>query len=275
MATSTVHDEPLPADEQRSLCAAYQGGDRAAGERLLRTSGRFIAHIIKRSGVRASGNVPYEDLMQIGGMGLLTAMSKFDAGRGVNFTTYAYFWVRQALQRGDADSAGLVRPPVWVVEGERKLRGVRSRWLQVHGSFPTVAEMAAEMGCSEAKIREFMDGRVRGVTWQGDLPMGDGGVTFMDTATDDGDSPEQACIKAETGRIIDDALDRYLTVREANVIRYRFGLHGGEPLLLSDIGKKLSLTRERVRQLEAQALKKLRHPRLWRVLSELMTDDVT
>ena len=247
----------LSADEEVALALRIQEGDTEAKQELAEANLRLVVSIAKRYVGRG---MQFLDLIQEGNMGLMKAVEKFDHTKGFKFSTYATWWIRQAITRAIADQARTIRIPVHMVETINKLVRVQRQLLQDLGREPTPEEIGAEMDLPTEKVREILKIAQEPVSLE--TPIGEEDdshlVDFIedDNATSPADHTAYALLKEQ----LDEVLEQ-LTDREENVLRLRFGLDkNGEIRTLEQVGQVFGVTRERIRQIEAKALRKLRHP---------------
>ena len=247
----------LSADEEVALALRIQEGDTEAKQELAEANLRLVVSIAKRYVGRG---MQFLDLIQEGNMGLMKAVEKFDHTKGFKFSTYATWWIRQAITRAIADQARTIRIPVHMVETINKLVRVQRQLLQDLGREPTPEEIGAEMDLPTEKVREILKIAQEPVSLE--TPIGEeddshlGDFIEDDNATSPADHTAYALLKEQ----LDEVLEQ-LTDREENVLRLRFGLDkNGEILTLEQVGQVFGVTRERIRQIEAKALRKLRHP---------------
>ena len=246
----------LSAEEEVELAIRMSEGDVAAKKRLSEANLRLVVSIAKRYVGRG---MQFLDLIQEGNLGLIKAVEKFDHTKGFKFSTYATWWIRQAITRAIADQARTIRIPVHMVETINKVKKVNSQLLHENGHEPTNEQIAEKLEMPVEKVREIM--RVAQEPVSLETPIGEEEDSHLGDFIPDEDAPAPSDVASHT--MLKEQLAEVLstlTPREEKVLRLRFGLEGGRSRTLEEVGKEFNVTRERIRQIEAKALRKLRHP---------------
>ena len=254
-----------PADREDLKGVILDG--RAAKEHLIKANSRLVVSVAKKYVGRG---VPFLDLIQEGNIGLIRAVKKFDYHRGYKFSTYATWWIRQAVTRAIADQGRTIRVPVHMYEQINRLARVSRQLVQEFGRDPTTEEIAEELGVTAKKVERTIKVSQRPLSLE--MPVGEEADSFLGDFIEDSEAPsptDQASQQLLREQI--DSIFASLTPREVRILQLRFGLVDGYSYTLEEVGKKFGVTRERIRQIEAQALGRLRHPSRSRKLRDFLS----
>lgn len=254
----------LSVEEERELIDRIGHGDMSARDRLVESNLRLVVSIAKKY---QNNGLTLMDLIQEANIGLLIAVEKFEPERGYRFSTYASWWIKQTISRALDNKSKLIRLPAYVVEGVNKMKNVERALTIALGREPTLEEVAKEMGLDEAKVKKLRESSKEISSL--DVAVGDDDEATMGELIADTSSltPEES-MENQTRTEVFDTILGTLEDREGDVIKYRYGLMDGEPRTLEEVGQIFGLTKERIRQIEAKALRKLRNPFRAKLLRE-------
>ena len=258
----------LTPEREKYLAEQIAIGSKAAKDELTEANLRLVVSIAKR---HVGKGMFFLDLIQEGNLGLMKAVEKFDYSKGYKFSTYATWWIRQAITRAIADQARTIRIPVHMVETIHKVSRTARQLLQEFGREPTTDEIAEHLGITAEKVREILKIAQDPVSLE--TPIGEEEDSHLGDFVEDNDSPapsdsaSYALLREQLCNIL-----HTLTPREEQVIKLRFGLEDGRPRTLEEVGKQFQITRERIRQIEAKALRKLRHPSRSKTLKDYLAN---
>lgn len=260
-----LEKDGLKPEERSRLESLISQGSKAK-ETLVKSNFRLVISIAK--GYRGRG-MDFQDLFQEGNIGLMKAIDKFDPKRGNKFSTYATWWIRQALSRAVADQGRTIRVPVHASEEQNQLQRIRAQLTEKLGREPITEELAKELGLPEKKVKKIQS--IPAIVISLDMPIGEDKGSYLGEFIEDVDGlpPSDEAAREVIGKQLREAVDS-LTDREAEVLRLRFGLEDGNSRTLEEVGREVGVTRERVRQIQAEALRKLRHPSRARKLEEYL-----
>jgi RNA polymerase primary sigma factor len=265
----TVHEgAAIPAADQRRLLRTVGAGQRAKSE-LIQANLRLVVSIAKRYSGRG---MQFLDLIQEGNLGLMRAVDKFDHTKGFKFSTYATWWIRQAITRSIADQARTIRIPVHMVESMNRVLRTQRQMHQELEREPTLEELADRCGITLERVREIL--RISQDPLSLDSPVGEEDDSNLADFIEDmsADAPADMATKRMLTQAVEEALGE-LSEREQEIVRMRFGLDDGQARTLEDVGKEFGVTRERIRQIEAKTLAKLRHPMRSQRLKEFLEEE--
>ena len=260
------NNRKLGHQDRVELSAIVRDG-KSAQEHLIKANSRLVVSVAKKYVGRG---VPFLDLIQEGNIGLIRAVNKFDYRRGYKFSTYATWWIRQAVTRAIADQGRTIRVPVHMYEQINRLARVSRQLVQELGRDPTVEEIAGELGVSPKKVERTIKVSQRPLSLE--MPVGEEDDSFLGDFIEDSDAPSPTDQASQ--QLLRDQIDDIfvsLTPREVRILQLRFGLVDGYSYTLEEVGKKFGVTRERIRQIEAQALGRLRHPSRSRKLRDFLS----
>jgi RNA polymerase primary sigma factor len=254
-SSQRLNHESVDWEEREQLLWLVRDG-RAAQEHLIKANSRLVVSVAKKYVGRG---VPFLDLIQEGNIGLIRAVKKFDYCRGYKFSTYATWWIRQAVTRAIADQGRTIRVPVHMYEQINRLTRTSRQLVQELGRDPTTEEIAEELGVTPRKVEHIMRVSQRPLSLE--MPVGEEEDSYLGDfiEDEDADSPQDSAGRQILREVIDEIFQS-LSPREVRILQLRFGLVDGYNYTLEEVGKKFGVTRERIRQIEAQALSRLRHP---------------
>jgi RNA polymerase primary sigma factor len=260
----------LTPEEEVELAKRIEEGDMDAKRRMIEANYRLVISIAKK---KMGRGLPFADLIAEGHLGLIKAVEKFDWRKGFKFSTYATWWIRQAISRSIAEQARLVRVPVHMIENLHKLARAARQLSQRLGRKPTEEELSMETGLTIDEVRRIMEISPDPISLD-NLTGEDDDTRVMDFVADsDAPSPEEEVARCMQREKLEELISSCLTPREQLVIRLRYGFDSGFQRTLEEVGRILAVTRERVRQIEAKALKKMRHPHRIKKLKEVIDFD--
>lgn len=261
----TDHDR-LTAEEEKELSARILAGDQDAVRRLAECNLLLVVSIAKKY---QNCGMPFLDLIQEGNIGLIKAASKYDGSKGFRFSTYATYWIRQAISRALGEQSRAIRIPSNMLELLSKVKKAKAELMQINGTDPSEKEIADHIGADLDKVQTVLD--LAQVTTSLDTPVDDEGETCIGDliADNTAENPLSKLLREANTQIIQSVLNT-LPPREAEILRMRFGIDREKPMTLEEVGQHYGLTKERIRQVENKAIRKLRHPARAKLLREAM-----
>lgn len=261
----TNHDR-LTAEEEKELSARILAGDQDAARRLAECNLLLVVSIAKKY---QNCGMPFLDLIQEGNLGLMKAASKYDGSKGFRFSTYATYWIRQAISRALGEQSRAIRIPSNLLELLSKVKKAKAELMQTNGTEPSEKEIADHIGADLDKVQTVLD--LAQVTTSLDTPVDDEGETCIGDliADNSAENPLSKLLREANSQIIQSVLNT-LPPREAEILRMRFGIDREKPMTLEEVGQHYGLTKERIRQVENKAIRKLRHPARAKLLKEAM-----
>lgn len=261
----TDHDR-LTAEEEKELSARILAGDKDAARRLAECNLLLVVSVAKKY---QNCGMPFLDLIQEGNLGLMKAASKYDGSKGFRFSTYATYWIRQAISRALGEQSRAIRIPSNMLELLSKVKKAKAELMQTNGTEPSEKEIADHIGADLDKVQTVLD--LAQVTTSLDTPVDDEGETCIGDliADNSAENPLSKLLREANSQIIQSVLNT-LPPREAEILRMRFGIDREKPMTLEEVGQHYGLTKERIRQVENKAIRKLRHPARAKLLREAM-----
>ena len=259
----------LSPAEEHEICERVSAGDPDAREQLINANLRLVVSVAKRY---TSSGLGFLDLIQIGNIGLMKAVDKFDCTKGFRFSTYATWWIRQAIVRAIADQGKDIRVPVHMTDLIHRVKKCQADLMAADGSYPSPEMIAEQLNLPVSKVNEAL--RCDRDVLSLDSPVGEDGDSVLGDYIEDKSEKENniAFENKALGEMLDKIMKDCLTEKESTVLRLRYGLYDGTPHTLEDVGARFQLTRERIRQIEASALRKLKHPGRSRQLRDFLYD---